>query len=129
MKCERGSAAVEFALVTPVLLLVLLGMVEFGRAWNARQTVTEAARAGARVAAVAEQASADSARKAVFRVLKGAALDTSKAVITVQGETGNQGTPTTVKVQYSYPFLFLSGASAGNKRSLLLQSSAIMRRE
>ncbi|MCH6469348.1 TadE/TadG family type IV pilus assembly protein [Sinomonas terrae] len=46
---ERGAAAVEFALVLPALLLLVLGVLDFGRIFSAQQTLTYAARAGARV--------------------------------------------------------------------------------
>ena len=49
---ERGAAAVEFALVLPILIVVLFGIVEFGRAYNAQITLTHAAREGARALAV-----------------------------------------------------------------------------
>lgn len=45
---ERGAAAVEFALILPVLLLLLLGIIEFGAAYNAQILVTNAAREAAR---------------------------------------------------------------------------------
>ncbi|WP_136612339.1 TadE/TadG family type IV pilus assembly protein [Sinomonas albida] len=46
---ERGAAAVEFALVLPVLVVLVMGIIDFGRVFNAQQTLTFAARAGARV--------------------------------------------------------------------------------
>lgn len=49
---ERGAAAVEFALVLPILLVLLLGIVEFGRVFNVQVSVTNAAREGARVMAI-----------------------------------------------------------------------------
>ena len=49
---ERGATAVEFALLLPVLLLLLFGIVDFGRALNAQITLTQAAREGARLAAL-----------------------------------------------------------------------------
>lgn len=45
---RRGAAAVEFALVAPFLFLILIGMVEFGRALTIHQGVTAASRAAAR---------------------------------------------------------------------------------
>lgn len=45
---DRGASAVEFALVLPVLLLVLLGIVDFGRLTYERLTVTQAAFEAAR---------------------------------------------------------------------------------
>lgn len=53
MKRSRGAAAVEFALLVTVLLLLLFGLIEIGRAifkWN---SATEATRVGARAAAIA----------------------------------------------------------------------------
>ncbi|MET3933128.1 TadE/TadG family type IV pilus assembly protein [Arthrobacter sp. OAP107] len=53
---ESGAAAVEFALVVPLLLLLLLGIIEFGRVFNAQMQVTAAAREAARVMAIQKQA-------------------------------------------------------------------------
>ncbi len=49
---ERGQALAEFALVLPLLLLLIAGIIEFGRAWNIKQAVTDAAREGARYTVV-----------------------------------------------------------------------------
>ena len=49
---ERGAAAVEFAIVLPVLLLCVLGLVEFGRAIWTQATLDYAVQAAARCAAV-----------------------------------------------------------------------------
>lgn len=49
---ERGAVAVEMALLLPVLVLLLLGIMEFGRAYNAQVTLTNAAREGVRVMAI-----------------------------------------------------------------------------
>lgn len=45
---DRGAAAVEMALVLPMLLLLVFGIIDFGRMLNAQITLTEAAREGAR---------------------------------------------------------------------------------
>jgi Flp pilus assembly protein TadG len=50
--CERGAVAVEFALIMPVLLLILFGTIEFGRVYSEWQVFNGAAREGARCAAV-----------------------------------------------------------------------------
>jgi Flp pilus assembly protein TadG len=49
---ERGQSLVEFALVIPVLLLLFMGILDFGRAIYAYNTLSNAAREGARVAIV-----------------------------------------------------------------------------
>jgi hypothetical protein len=49
---ERGSLVVELVVLTPVLVVVLLASLVFGRVTESRQQVVEAARAGAEAAAV-----------------------------------------------------------------------------
>jgi Flp pilus assembly protein TadG len=49
---QRGAAALEFALVAPVLILMILGMIDFGMVMNAQALVANAARDGARVASL-----------------------------------------------------------------------------
>lgn len=51
-KKERGAAAVELAIILPLLLLLLLGIMEFGRAYNVQISLSQAAREGARHAAI-----------------------------------------------------------------------------
>jgi Flp pilus assembly protein TadG len=51
-RSERGQALAEFALVLPLVLLFIAGIVEMGRAWNIKQAVTDAAREGARYSVV-----------------------------------------------------------------------------
>ena len=49
---ERGAAAVEFALVLPILLLLVLGLIEFSRLYNTQISLSNAAREGARSMAI-----------------------------------------------------------------------------
>ena len=51
-RSERGAAAVEMALFLPILLFLVFGIIDFGRMLNAQITLTEAAREGARAAAL-----------------------------------------------------------------------------
>ena len=51
---RRGQATVEFALILPVLLLLVLGIIEFGKAWNLAQMATDAVREGARQCVLAD---------------------------------------------------------------------------
>lgn len=50
---ERGAAAVEFALVVPLLLLLVFGIIQYGYILSFRQALSQAAAEGARAAAVA----------------------------------------------------------------------------
>jgi Flp pilus assembly protein TadG len=52
---ERGSALLEMALTLPLLLLICVGIFEFGRAYQTQQVLTNAAREGARVAILSGQ--------------------------------------------------------------------------
>jgi Flp pilus assembly protein TadG len=49
---ERGAVAVEMAVLLPLLLLILIGTMEFGRVFNVQNSLTQAAREGARHAAL-----------------------------------------------------------------------------
>lgn len=51
-KKESGQTLVELALVLPVLLILIFGVIEFGRIFHATHVITSAAREGARAAAV-----------------------------------------------------------------------------
>lgn len=53
-----GASAVEFAIVVPLLLALILGMIEFGFMFQAQLAVTHAAREGARLAAVGQYSAA-----------------------------------------------------------------------
>jgi len=52
LRREDGQAITEFALILPVLVALLLGIIQFGIVFNNYLTITDAARAGARKAAV-----------------------------------------------------------------------------
>ncbi|WAH95873.1 TadE/TadG family type IV pilus assembly protein [Arthrobacter sp. MMS18-M83] len=61
---ERGAVAVEFALLAPVLIMLLLGIMEFGRAYNVQVSLSNAAREGVRVMAISnDQTAAKTAAK------------------------------------------------------------------
>jgi Flp pilus assembly protein TadG len=50
-RSEKGQAIVEFALLLPVLVLLIVGIVEFALVWNSRNTVLFASRDGSMLAA------------------------------------------------------------------------------
>jgi len=55
-RTDQGAAAVELAFLLPVLLFVIFGIIDYGRMLNAQITLTEAAREGARAAALGQSA-------------------------------------------------------------------------
>lgn len=58
-RARSGQAVVEFALVLPVLVLMVFGAIEFGRAYYDLHLLTNAARAGARVGSLPEKVEGD----------------------------------------------------------------------
>jgi len=52
IKNEKGASAVEFAIILPILIMLIFGIFQFGIAYNNYITITHAAREGARRAAV-----------------------------------------------------------------------------
>ena len=93
-KGSRGVAVVEFALVIPLLLLLVFGIVEFGRAYQTRLTVTNAAREGVRVLAVTDDQPAAEAAALV------AATGIDPAQVTIVATPCSGGMPAVVQVSY-----------------------------
>lgn len=104
---DRGAAAVEFALVLPLLLLILCGIIDFGRALNAQITLTQAAREGARLAALGQPN--------VASRTQAAAIGLSPVSVTVTPCPFDAGPADDAVVQVSYSFSFITpiGAIAG----------------
>ena len=128
----RGQAMVEFALVLPLLLILLIGVFEFGRAWNVYHAVTDAARLGARSAVVADPVTTQASVYAIVRrALSRAAIDTNNATISMTGWRTGSGTPASINIQVPYQFVFLKPFLhwSNNKASITLQSTFVMRNE
>lgn len=78
---SRGQALVEFALILPVFLLLVVGMLEFARAWNTYQVMVDAAREGARRAVLKNDImDRDSVKAAMWRHLATAGYDPQYAL-------------------------------------------------
>ena len=129
---RRGQALVEFALVAPLLLLLILGLIDFARAWNVYQVLTDAAREGARNAVVQNQTMAEADVVAIVEAALGrASLDPDKTTITITGFGSGQGNPTSVRIEYEYTLgwvgIFMALAQGDNQ--LTLTSEIVMRNE
>jgi Flp pilus assembly protein TadG len=137
---RRGQALTEFALVMPILLLLVLGIMEFGRAWFQSQVITDAARQGARTAAilhgnVSSGEARDSAETIVRTALAAARIDPDEAAINIQG-TGAASESATATVSLEFDFgvfaslmQFLGESFNGGNGTITLRSRAIMRNE
>ena len=83
-RAERGAVAVEFALILPILIMLVFGIVEFSIAYNHQQGLHAAAREGARVASLPQSDQATIAAR-VRSALQGvlSPTDIQNATITV----------------------------------------------
>ncbi|MGI6093514.1 MAG: TadE/TadG family type IV pilus assembly protein [Negativicutes bacterium] len=105
---NRGQAVVEFALIVPVLLLLVLGIMEFSMVIHQYMVVAGASREGARAAALG--GSDADIEAAVQNAVSG--LDSAKLIVTPSPTpTRTQGDPVTVTVTYPFkPVTPLIGA-------------------
>jgi Flp pilus assembly protein TadG len=71
---RRGAALVEFAVVLPLVLLLVLGAIELGHAIYVQHTLQEAARAGCRLYSVKDQRTETDVRRMVDSVMTNAKL-------------------------------------------------------
>lgn len=100
---ERGAAAVELALVLPILVMIFFGITEFGRGYAAKTAVTSAAREGARAMAL----NSDHVKAA--RDATGWSDPTALAVTAVSScpaQPVASPTPPTATVRTSYAFTY-----------------------
>lgn len=132
VRSEDGQALVEFALVIPMLLLLMLGLVEFSRAWNAQQVLTDIARESLRGAVVANSSySYDEMRRRIDDALERASMDPDKADVVVEGWKTGTGSPARIRIDYEFEFAFIAPLIgwASDERSLVLSTSFVMRNE
>ena len=127
-----GQALVEFALVVPVLLLLIVGLAEFARAWNTKQVLTDAAREALRSSVVANpEFTYESMLDVIDQALLRASLDPESAEVSTEGWKAGTGTLARVQIDYTYElglFGALANWAAGD-RTLVLSTSFVMRNE
>jgi hypothetical protein len=147
LKREDGAAAVEFALVLPVLIVILFGIIEFGFALYNKEVITNASREGARAGIVQVIPRRDTTyiEDVVKDYLEKAAWDESKASISVslalQAQCSDPNPPFSagscgvfsdclkVKVDYPYSFSVLPNFIAGISQNITLSATTIMKCE
>jgi hypothetical protein len=135
---ERGAELIEFALVLPLLLLLVLGIVDFGFLFQRFEVVTNAAREGARLAILPGYSTADvQARVNDYLTQGGVPTSAGNPTVNVDpvdiplggGKTvdGKQ-----VQVRYFHDYLFLGGVAGwfgGSFSSVPLTGVSTMRIE
>ncbi|WP_155369199.1 TadE/TadG family type IV pilus assembly protein [Catellatospora vulcania] len=101
---DRGAAAVEMALMLPLLLLLVFGIIDFGRMLNTQIRITEAAREGARAVTITNSGSAASTRVA-------AVLGSTPRTVTITNPCGNAASTADARVRVDHTFAFITPIS------------------
>lgn len=129
---ERGAVAAEFALLLPVLLMMVIGTIEFGMIMYSRELITNASREGARagIVQVAPKPGAGAITTIAMNYLTGTGINPADITVTVAGAGGANPNTLTVTTSYRYPWLFpYIPTLLGLPRPLPLSGRAIMRHE
>jgi Flp pilus assembly protein TadG len=137
---QRGTALLETAMTVPILVLVAVGIFEFGRAFQTWQVITNAAREGARLA-VTPNATSGAVDSRVRNYLQNGQLPNhASASVTVNRDAtltvnGQPESASRVIVDYPYDFMVLNpvarlvnpGSTTG--APVTMRADAIMRNE
>ena len=137
---ERGSAMVEAAICIPLLLVLMVGIFEVGRAYETWQVLTNAAREGARMAVTPTNDPATTTGLVREYMSNGQLVNSATASVVIdEGASINvNGTPVSaslVTVDYPFEFIMLQpvvrlvapGATVGGP--ITMRATAIMRNE
>ena len=132
LRARRGQSLVEFALILPVFLLLVIGIVEVSRALQADQLAENAARAGARTAVIADPSiTADTVRNRVKQHFAQAGYDSSRVVIDLHNFKAGTGSQFGILVRYAHRMGFLRPLMgwSGNAATVTITGQYQMRNE
>ena len=107
-KCdERGASAVEFAFIVPLLIVLVVGIAEFGRAFQVQSTLSAAAREGVRTMALQnDQAAARSMAESVANSLTPGLTDAQISFTPASCPiTYTSGASVRMTISYRLPFM------------------------
>ena len=132
---ERGAELIEMAIALPLLLLVVLGIVDFGFLFQRYLVLTNAAMEGARVAVLPGYSIADAQSRATTYATTGGVPTPVNAVATavsLPGAGGGTwpGMQITVTHEYQYQYIGpIAGLFGGSFRSVTLTAQSTVRRQ
>jgi Flp pilus assembly protein TadG len=113
---------VEFALVVPILLLLVFGIIEFGRLYSIQTSITSAARAGARVMALENDTT--TAKAAATSAAQPYTVTSNQIALAPASCPSPNTTNANVTVTVTYPVNLLSGWFG---TSITLKGTGVMR--
>src|SRR5687768_2965632 len=109
---ERGAALVEMAMTLPLLMLLCVGIIEFGRAYQTWQVLTNAAREGARIAVLPGINDAAVTGRVQAYLAAGQISDPDTANVVINRDNviaigASNASASSVKVDYPFQFMVL----------------------
>lgn len=114
---DNGAAAVEFGLLLPLILVIVLGIIDFGGMLHAQVTLTQAAREGARVAALQDPDSPtydpDEVETRTKDAVVSPLLDQDQVGVLAYPECPDEAGDAVVEVTYQFEYITPVGAFAG----------------
>ena len=113
---ERGAALIEFAMVMPILFLLVFGIIEFGRGYHTKTSLSHASREAVRVAALGTGDPVQVARDSAPN------LDPGSITVTVSPNPCTPGNPVVVTLEYDHDYdipLFGSGTWSFSEESAM----------
>jgi len=127
-KDQSGAVAVEFALVLPIFLVLVLGIFEFGRAFNIQISLSEAAREAARYAAIHQSDAGYSVAAAQAAGVAAAPSVNLKPGDVAVVSSGSTPCNVTVTISYSTPWMTgFPGLVPGIPSQLTTSGKGVMR--
>jgi Flp pilus assembly protein TadG len=137
---DRGTALIEAAMTVPLLLLVMVGIFEVGRAYQTWQVLTNAAREGARMSIIPNTTPATVTAMVRTYMTNGQLSNANTAAVTVNQASNLtvNGVPVVASlVQVDYPFSFmvlqpvarLVAPNSTVGQAITMRATAVMRNE
>lgn len=127
---QGGSVAVEFALILPVILMLMFTVIELGTAWYYKQMLVNATREGARLAVMQNDGTNTSSQvtSLVSNYLATAGYPAT-VTVTATGADGNAGDTVQVSATSDYQMPVLSKLVPDVLSTVTLSASTVMRHE
>jgi Flp pilus assembly protein TadG len=139
IKCKKGAAAVEFAIIAPLLFTILFGIIECGLLFFDKAIITNASREGARYGILFNptRPNLDEIRARVLAYTSTHLVTfggSTSPVVAVNWENGtpedsSSGDALTVEVSYNYDFLLLPNFVTSLSNVSQIKAVTVMRME
>lgn len=133
MRCkgEEGVVAVEFALVLPILIVLVAGIIEFGFALYTQEVITNASREAARAGIILgdPRPSAGEIATVASSYMTNLGVSCGASCVSVAGSQGNSGDDLTVSVAVPYRFVILEGFLEDWVGDMTLRATSTMKQE